>query len=148
MDPATPEAVVAWVASFGNAKMDAAKYAEMLIAEGYEDLYSLRFTEAEVVAMEDNGGENPPRGRARKLVAAAQSVMAALGVFVPDPTAVAERRAIEDGSAAGGGASAGVGGVQVSAVGSGMFRGAVVRPGDRGDPPPFPLVSPRCGHHS
>ena len=48
VDPQVEESIRSWVASFGNAAMTRGKYAEMLIAEGYTDLYTLEFSEAEL----------------------------------------------------------------------------------------------------
>ena len=60
----------------------AAIYGKMLCDEGYEHVYSLTFTEAELLEMEDGNGEKVPKGRAHRMVAAATAVLRSVGVFV------------------------------------------------------------------
>ena len=82
VDPSTTAGVRAWVASFGVQAMVDRNYADMLIAEGYETLYSLDFTVKELTEMGDNADDAVPAGRAKRLVRGAQAVMKKLGVFV------------------------------------------------------------------
>ena len=71
-DPSTSVGVLEWIESFEDDAMVAGEYGTMLVAEGYSSLYSLEFTESELVAMTDKDGANVPAGRARRLVRAAR----------------------------------------------------------------------------
>ena len=87
----------------------AAIYGKMLCDEGYEHVYSLTFTEAELLEMEDGNGEKVPKGRAHRMVAAATAVLRSVGVFVggsaripPQAAHPAIRAAVHSGPGLGG----------------------------------------------
>ena len=123
-------AVAKWITSFGVKDMVDRKYAEMLVLEGYEDLYSLDFTAEQLMAMQDGSGDAVSRGRANRMVRAAQDVLHELGVF----RRVGGSQTAMLPSAADGAGSTGAGGVLVT----GVEAGATVGAKDRGAVPDYP----------